>query len=104
MRCTYMLPLRWQSDDDIEELTAYLRRVAARAQLIVVDGSSDAIFSAHHAAWTFAEHVRPDADVRCLNGKVAGVVTGLRRAGHEAVVIADDDVRYDEEVLARVCT
>ena len=31
-----------------------------------------------------------------------GVFTGVRRASFEAVVIADDDVRYDEAALTRV--
>jgi hypothetical protein len=34
-------------------------------------------------------------------GKVGGVLTGLRVASHDAVVIADDDVRYDEQALLR---
>ena len=36
------------------------------------------------------------------NGKVAGVVTGVRRARHERVVLADDDVRYDDASLRAV--
>ena len=48
-------------------------------------------------------HVAPDTDVRdFVNGKVAGVVTGIRRASHERVVIADDDVRYDDDALAEI--
>ena len=34
-------------------------------------------------------------------GKVGGVLTGVREASHEAVVIADDDVRYSERSLIR---
>ena len=36
------------------------------------------------------------------NGKVAGVVTGVRGARHERVVLADDDVRYDAASLRAV--
>ena len=36
------------------------------------------------------------------NGKVAGVVTGVRCARHERVVVADDDVRYDAASLRAV--
>jgi hypothetical protein len=35
-------------------------------------------------------------------GKVGGVVTGVRVASHERVVVADDDVRYDERSLDQV--
>jgi hypothetical protein len=34
-------------------------------------------------------------------GKVGGVLTGVREASNDAVVIADDDVRYDEQSLTR---
>jgi hypothetical protein len=36
------------------------------------------------------------------NGKVWGVLTGLELASNDRVVIADDDVRYDEDSLVRV--
>src|SRR5215217_4010099 len=35
-------------------------------------------------------------------GKVGGVLTGVRLASHECLVVADDDVRYDADSLARV--
>jgi hypothetical protein len=35
-------------------------------------------------------------------GKVGGVTTGVRRAGFEAIVIADDDVRYERATLERL--
>ena len=37
-----------------------------------------------------------------MNGKVRGVLTGLHRASNERLVIADDDVRYEPEALARI--
>ena len=46
------------------------------------------------ATWTGA--------VAGRNGKVAGVVTGVRWARHERVVLADDDVRYDDASLRAV--
>ena len=53
-----------------------------------------------------AEHVRHvpvDPDPRLLaNGKVAGVLTGVRVASSRWLVIADDDVRYDESGLMEV--
>ncbi|MEK8109639.1 hypothetical protein NKG94_44570 [Micromonospora sp. M12] len=47
-------------------------------------------------------HLPPDPTERGLNGKVVGVRTGVREAGHEHVVIADDDVRYDDAGLTAV--
>jgi hypothetical protein len=46
--------------------------------------------------------MRPDPALATPMGKVGGVLTGIREASCDAVVIADDDVRYDEQTLARV--
>jgi Glycosyl transferase family 2 len=87
---------------DVGELAAYLASLHPEVEVIVVDGSPPDVF-AHHAAGLpdRVGHVAPDDDLHTLNGKVGGVLTGLRRASHERVVIADDDVRYSETSLAR---
>ena len=104
-RCVYLLPLRWQADRDTGELTSYLRDMARVCQVVVVDGSPDAVFARHRRAWgTFAAHLRPDRDLAYRNGKVNGVITGMRAASGDRVVIADDDVRYDTRSLAQVLT
>src|SRR4051812_25294584 len=47
--------------------------------------------------------VRPDPEFASLaNGKVRGVLTGLRAAGHDRVIIADDDVRYSGMQLTAI--
>ncbi|MBF4574367.1 hypothetical protein ITJ64_17790 [Herbiconiux sp. VKM Ac-1786] len=38
-----VLPLRWTSDAGLPELTGYLRRLAGRASVIVVDGGYDGV-------------------------------------------------------------
>jgi hypothetical protein len=99
----YVLPLRCERDADLTELTAYLSWLRARAEVVVVDGSASPWFERHRRAWRhLVTHVAPDPGLRCANGKVAGVVTGLRRVRAERVVIADDDVRYDDPALAAV--
>lgn len=99
----YVLPLRWRDDAGLDELTAYLRRLRRSVRVIVVDASPAALFARHAARWEgLVLHVRPDGDLGFANGKVDGVVTGLRRARAEHVVIADDDVRYGERELARL--
>jgi len=100
---SYVLPLRWEDDLGLLELTAYLHWLSRRADVIVADGSPPELFDRHAGEWGgFTEHVRPDADLHWANGKVNGVTTGMRRARHDNVVIADDDVRYDEPALLRV--
>ena len=103
MECSYVLPLRRSSVEDVAELAAYLERVARWCDVVVVDGSPPPVFAAHRAAWSTAiRHLPPDPDLAFRMGKVDGVVTGLRHAHHDRVVIADDDVRYDHQGLRRV--
>lgn len=101
---TYVLPLRWADDGPVDELASYLRDVAEWVEeVIVVDGSSPARFDVHHRHWgTLVTHLPPDPDLRFLNGKVNGVLTGLRRAHRAVIVVADDDVRYDPVSLRQV--
>lgn len=100
---TYILPIKSSRPYTSRDLRAYITWIALRAELIVVDGSSDAIFAAHEREWGAGiRHVAPAPDLISPMGKVGGVLTGLRLASHEAVIIADDDVRYDDESLAQV--
>ena len=102
MRASYVLPIRWTDEEGLDELTGYLRGLPDWVELIVVDGSPAPVFERHEAAWApFARHLRPDPTLETPMGKVGGVLTGVRVASHEAVVIADDDVRYDEGALIR---
>ena len=102
---TYILPLKSAVPHATAELAAYLSWLAGRAQVIVVDGSPADVFAAHAFGWRESlcaglVHVVPDQETPM--GKVGGVLTGLRLASHERVIIADDDVRYDDEALRRV--
>ena len=98
-----MLPLRRWQFGPVGELTAYLRWLASRAEVIVVDGSAAEIFAEHHAGWSpIVRHIPVDSDLRGRYGKVNGVISGVRAARHERVVVADDDVRYDDAALTRM--
>ncbi len=90
---------------EVDELTCYLRWLAEHVEVLVIDGSPPDIFAMHAAQWNaFTVHRPPDADIHTLNGKVQGVLTGLHYARHEKLVVADDDVRYDEATLRQVAT
>jgi hypothetical protein len=94
MEAEYVLPLRWADDSELDELTRYLERLSGEVDVTVVDGSPDDIWAAHDRAWPPAvRHLRVEPWPG-PNGKVAGVMTGVRHARHERVIIADDDVRY----------
>ncbi|MFP5347480.1 MAG: glycosyltransferase [Actinomycetes bacterium] len=109
-----VVPLRWDGDQDdayeaaVEEMGSYLAELAGLADVTVVDGSRQPGFDRHAQAWSrFARHIRPDPHVLPpgtdgLNGKVLGAMTGVLRSRHEYVVLADDDVRYDDHTLRQV--
>ncbi len=99
----YILPLRWTGDSDLPDLAAYLGRLSGWIPVTVVDGSAPELFERHRVAFPPAiRHIRPEQGGNGGNGKVAGVMTGVRAAGAELLVIADDDVRYTRESLAAV--
>lgn len=96
---TYVLPIR-SSAAHPAELTAYLRWIAGRMPLVIVDGSPPAVFDAVHADWSqWSTHVRPDERITGANGKVRGVLSSVAHVQTPFVVIADDDVRYSAESL-----
>jgi hypothetical protein len=100
---TYILPIKSYLPQSEGELTAYLRWLSTQAEVIVVDGSAPLVHAQHRAAWGgFVRHVRPAPDLATPMGKVGGVLTGVRLASHERLVIADDDVRYDAPALQRL--
>ena len=108
----YILPLKWTDDDGLPDLADYLRRLSAWIPVTVVDGSAPSLFERHREMFPAAvRHIRPAAEPEGAsgtrgrpagNGKVAGVLTGVRAAGAELLVLADDDVRYTRESLAAV--
>jgi len=100
---SYVLPLRWREPRELGEMGAYLRWLAGRCDVVIVDASPEPLALRHRETWgADARIVPPDPAVRCLNGKAWGVMTGVPLARHERVVVADDDVRYDAASLARL--
>ncbi|PWC06460.1 glycosyltransferase [Mycetocola zhujimingii] len=101
----YVLPLRWanrRAAADASELTEYLRALSGHLDVTVVDGSPATVFATHHALWAdVVRHMAPDGPTTG-NGKVGGVLTGIRLARHRGVILADDDVRYDRRGLERM--
>lgn len=103
LRLTYVCPISSPSADELPELAAYLTELACAVQVVVLDGSPEPSFTVNKLAFGGrVTHVAPDPRHTYLNGKVSGVETGIRLARHEHVVIADDDVRYTVDQLARV--
>jgi hypothetical protein len=95
---SYLLPLKARAVDD--ELVGYVLGIADDVgDVLVVDASPDAVFDEHAARWgARVRHLR--TEVTAPMGKVANVLTGLRHAAFEVVVVADDDVRWTRRELA----
>lgn len=98
----YVLPLKWRDDEMLPELSEYLSWLVDHAHVTVVDGSGPAALARHAAAFPTEVQVIPCDPGLCLNGKVAGVLTALPVLRGEKVIIADDDVRYDDVSLTRM--
>jgi hypothetical protein len=99
---TYVLPIRWERSGYERDVAGYLASLSI-AEIIIVDGSpADAFDRLRDALPDRIRHVRPDPLLHGLNGKVRGVLTGIRLATYERIVIADDDVRYNNNALRAV--
>ena len=99
---SYVLPLRRWEDEPLGDLVEYLESLAEEpgVEVLVVDGSPEALFARHRAAWgAFVTHMPVRRDSAGGYDKVNGVLTGIRAARSEHVVIADDDVRYSGTAL-----
>jgi hypothetical protein len=100
---SYILPLATSHPVANGEFDTYLAWLSTQVEVVVVDGSPTPVFAAHHARWADkVRHLSPDPDLATPMGKVGGVLTGVRRASHDRLVIADDDVRYDEDSIQRI--
>ncbi|HEX8028285.1 MAG TPA: glycosyltransferase family 2 protein [Vicinamibacterales bacterium] len=103
---TYILPIKSQRRI-APELIAYLdhlSRSGAVAEVIVVDGSGREIFADFATrCGPDVRHIPVDPDFSgLLNGKVGGVLTGVRHAAHDRLILADDDVRYDDGTIEKI--
>jgi hypothetical protein len=98
----YILPLKWSDDGFADSLTEYFRWLSTRIDVTVIDGSPQQLFDEHCRQWSNFVRLAPPGSWPGPNGKVAGVVTGIRMARHDYAIVADDDVRYDEHSLSEV--
>ncbi len=95
-RLSYVVPFRRWQYESISGFATYLEQLPSELEIILVDGSNGELF-VHHAAQLppRVRHIPIARQDVTPNGKVGGVIEGVRQATHELVVVADDDVRYD---------
>jgi hypothetical protein len=97
----YVLPLRRTDRSGEDELLSYIEWLEGRMDVTVVDGSNAALFDAlQRRLPAGVRHIAPVC--AGLNGKARGAQTGIDVARHERIVLADDDVRYDDGALTAV--
>jgi hypothetical protein len=89
---------------ELAELANYLRTVKeGGCEVIVIDGSPAEIFSHHAKAFApLARHLPVDRRFGYRNDKVNGIHTGVEHASFDAIILADDDIRYTASSLAQV--
>jgi hypothetical protein len=95
---SYVLPIHRSQPESDGELASYLSWLSDHAQVIVVDASPPEVYETH-CDWQCDVRIPPAPNLKVLNGKVWGVLTGLEHASNERVIVADDDVRYDLQGL-----
>jgi hypothetical protein len=95
-----VVPVRHAQPDP--DLAARLGALAGHvAEVIVVDGSEPDMQDAHARTWpATVRQVRLADEDRTPMGKVGGVLAGAREAGHDILVVADDDVVWHVPALA----
>lgn len=104
-RCTYLCPIRFASIDAevLEDFRKYWDKLNnLGCEVLVVDGSPPDVFNIHKQYWPNCRHIAVDPRYRFLNGKVNGLITGVLEAGHEFIIMGDDDIRYDPEDIYRM--
>jgi hypothetical protein len=96
-----VVPVRHERPDP--DLAVRLGALAEHvAEVIVVDGSEPAVQDEHVRSWpATVRHLRLADEDRTPMGKVGGVLAGARAAGHDVLVIADDDVIWRRSQLER---
>lgn len=101
---SYVLPLKTQALASAEFIT-YVNQLSEWVEVLLVDASPPHVYrDIHDRCSPRVKHIPPDDHFDALrNGKVRGVLTGLRAASHECIVLADDDVRYDASALHAMC-
>lgn len=57
MNISYILPIKWDGDQPIAELTGYLTYLSPQMDLIIVDGSLPANFERHTAHGPVSENI-----------------------------------------------
>ncbi len=95
---TYLLPIRRATFDqqEAEELATYFTEIGQTGcELLVVDGSPEAIFARQAEAWRgTCRHLPVDRSFGYRNDKVNGIHTGVQAARSGKIILADDDIRY----------
>lgn len=96
----YVVPLKAAAPD--HALAAYLDALVETIDVTVVDGSPADVRAEHRRLFDDRVRLLEPEPWPGRNGKVAGVMAGVRAARHPLVVLADDDVRYTDASLRAV--
>ena len=104
--CTYLLTIRRVRFNraDAADFRRYFELLNdAGCEVLVIDGSPSDVYAEHGKVWENAcRHEPVDPQYKYLNGKVNGIHTGVALAGHDRIILADDDIRYTPKDVRRM--
>lgn len=104
--CTYLLTIRRTrfAAAEAEEFREYFVMLnAAGCEVLVIDGSPPEVWADYDEIWqSVCRHETVDPQFKYLNGKVNGIHTGVALARQDAVILADDDIRYTSADVERM--
>lgn len=103
--CTYLFPIKASriEPERIRDLNNYWKKLSRlKCEVLVVDGSAEEIFEFHKKVFFNCRHIAVDPQYTFLNGKVNGLITGVKEARHEFIIMGDDDIRYESEDIYRM--
>ena len=106
-RCTYLVILDrdTSSDGDLRDLACYLSTLsAADCDVVVLDGSSREHFDENRRVlrWV-SRYIAARPQHRGVNGVVDPIRAALAVAACEKVIVAAEEVRYDECAIDSLC-
>lgn len=107
LRCTYLVVIDSDRElpDDLQELTNYLSEIGVSGcDVVVVDGSPEEIFDQNGQSlrWV-SRHVAARPRHRSFSGAIDPIRAAIDFSNCDKVIVADQNVRYDDEAIARIC-
>jgi hypothetical protein len=106
-RCSYVVVIARdrEADNDLRDLAAYLSTLSlAGCEVIVVDGSPAPVFEKNSRILRWVSgHIAARPQHHNFSGAIDVVRTAIDVSSCDRIIVAEENVRYDEKAVASVC-